>query len=457
MGVLALASSASGQTLTTIYQFGGVANGGAGPNGVMQGSDGNFYGTTSYYGMYGNGTVFRINASGALTNLLSFNGSDGMTPWAGLVQGNDGNFYGTTEQGGAHNNGTVFKMYRNGTLANLYSFCGPSDGFYPLDPLVQANDGNFYGTANGGGVSNLGTVFRISPGGALTNLHSFIGADGQYPVGGLVQGSDESLYGTTYSGGNTNLNGGFGYGTVFGISLSGTLTNLYSFSLYDGGYPSSGLIQGNDGNFYGTTRLGGTNSCNCGTVFRITPAGILTTLYEFSRADGAVPYTAPLVLGSDGDFYGTTSDGGTNGDGTVFKITPQGTLTTLYQFGGLPTDGQNPWAGLVQGSDGDFYGTASSGGTNSQGTVFKLSVPLNPPANQISSAQVDSSGTNLVFSIPSVAYETYQLQFSPSINPTNWSNVSGTFVSNSIGALLTLTNFGGASQTQGFYRFAITP
>src|SRR5208283_157234 len=151
-------------------------------------------------------------------------------------------------------------------------------------------------------------------------------------------------------GGNTNLNGGHGYGTVFRISLSGSLTNLYSFSGFDGEVPASGLIRGGGGNFYGTTSYGGTNSCNCGTVFRVNSSGNLTTLYEFSGGDGAQPKLAPLVQGSDGNFYGATYYGGTNGGGTVFKITSQGTLTTLWQFNG--TDGINPYAGLVQGSDG---------------------------------------------------------------------------------------------------------
>jgi uncharacterized repeat protein (TIGR03803 family) len=141
--------------------------------------------------------------------------------------------------------------------------------------------------------------------------------------------------------------------------------------------------------------------------------------------------------------------------GTVFSITPQGTLTTLYEFGGVSNDGDQPQAALVQGSDGNFYGMTPFGGMHGYGTVFRISIPLNPPPNQISAVQL--SGTNLVFSVPSVAYETYQLQFSGSMNPTNWSNITGAFVSNGIGALLTLTNLGGAVGPQGFYRFAITP
>jgi uncharacterized repeat protein (TIGR03803 family) len=223
------------------------------------------------------------------------------------------------------------------------------------------------------------------------------------------------------------------------------------------------LVQGGDGNFYGTTDAGGTN--HYGTVFKITPSGNLTTLYQFGgvATDGLEP-RARLVQGSDGNFYGTTIQGGTNGNaGTVFQITPSGNLTTLYQFSGIGTDGNYPLAGLVQGSDGNFYGTTHRGGgskncTGGCGTIFKLSVPPNPPPypiNQISGIQL--SGTDVIIAIPSMAGKTYQLQFCYSLTDGNWTNVPGASVSNSPGDLLTVTNFGGAVSPQGFYRFAITP
>jgi uncharacterized repeat protein (TIGR03803 family) len=196
-------------------------------------------------------------------------------------------------------------------------------------------------------------------------------------------------------------------------------------------------------------------------VFRISPNGNYTNLYSFGSHPNDGAYSAAgLVQGSDGNFYGTTTDGGSNNCqcGTVFRISPNGSYSNLYSFAGSPTDGNDPQSGLVQGSDGNFYGTTEDGGTNDGGTVFKLTVPLNPPPypiNQITGVQL--FGTNIVFSIPSIAYETYQLQFSSSMKPTNWVNVSGVSVTNSIGALLTLTNFGGATGPQGFYRFDITP
>jgi uncharacterized repeat protein (TIGR03803 family) len=457
------AINANAQTVTNLYSFGGFPNEGIVPvAGLVQGRDGNFYGTTATGGTNGGGTVFRISPSGTYTILYYFVGSpgDGAGPRAVLVQGSDGNFYGTTASGGASTIGTIFRITPNGNETNLYSFGSqPDDWGNPDDGLVQGSDGNFYGTTYGGGTNNDGVVFRISPGGTFTNFHTFVGhlIEGRYPSAGLVQGSDGNLYGTTEFGGTINV-GDIGEGTVFRIGLDGSLATLYSFGgpPQDGLGPIAGLVQGSDGNFYGTTVVGGANGQ--GTVFQISPSGTYTNLYSFGgyAGDGSKPQ-AGLVQGSDGNFYGVTKYGGTNGVGIVFRISPRGTYTNLYTFGGYANDGATP-AGMLQGGDGNFYGTTWSGGTYGVGTVFRLTVPLSPPPypiNQITGVQL--AGSNVVFNIPSIAYETYQLQFSSSMNPTNWVNVPDVSVTNSIGALLTLTNFGGASQSQGFYRFDITP
>ena len=457
------AFNAGAQTETNLYFFGSSSTAGNGPrSGLVQANDGNFYGTTPYGGMNSCncGTVFRIGPNGTYTNLYSFGGSlsDGEWPYAGLVQGSDGNFYGTTQIGGTNscNCGTVFRISPSGTYTDLYSFVGPPrDGKYPFAGLVQGSDGNFYGTTYEGGTTGHGTVFRINLSGSYTNLYSFGGYpnDGRSPFAGLVQGSDGDFYGTTWMGGTSNN------GTIFRISPSGSETNLYSFvgSPTDGYNPYAGLVQGSDGNFYGTTVYGGTSSK--GTIFRINPSGTYTSLYSFAGSpnDGEEPY-AELVQGSDGNFYGTTWIGGTNNDGTIFRVSLSGNETNLYSFVGPPSDGGLSSGGIVQGSDGNFYGTTYWGGTSSNGTVFKLTVPLKPPPypiNQITGVHV--TGAKIVFNIPSIAGETYQLQFSSSMNPTNWVNVPAVSVTNSIGAMLTVTNFGGALGSQGFYRFAITP
>jgi len=282
--------------------------------------------------------------------------------------------------GGANNAGTVFKITPTGTLTTLYDFCSQpncTDGAnYPFTGgLVQATDGNFYGiTALGGANANCnggnqscGTVFKINPTTrALTTLHSFDGTDGSFP-NGLVQATDGNFYGTAQEGG---ANGG---GTVFKITPGGTLTTLYNFcsqtSCTDGSGPMDALIQAIDGNFYGTTARGG-------TIFKMTPEGKLTTL-----GSTCCYLYAGLVQATDGNFYGTTYlDGGAYGEGSVYEITQRGTVTTLYSFcaeTGCP-DGAAPIAGLVQGTDGTLYGTTLGGGASGDGTIFSLSVGLGP-------------------------------------------------------------------------------
>jgi uncharacterized repeat protein (TIGR03803 family) len=307
-----------------------------------------------------------------VTTIATFDpGTTGNIPNAPLVQASDGNFYGTTVNSGAFYGGTVFKVTPAGTLTVLHSFCeqqGCADGDSPSAALVQASDGNFYGTTYSGGddlacQSGCGTVFRITLGGRLTTLHLFDGHDGKWPAAQLTQASDGNLYGTTVNG------GAYGMGTVFKMALDGTLITLYSFHGQDGN-PYARLVQGSDGNFYGTTAWGGTDGV--GTVFRVTPQGSLTTLHSFTGPDGAyVP--AGLVQASDGNFYGTTVNGGPDGNGTIFRITPDGTLTTLHTFPDY-TLGRYPSGLLVQGTDGNLYGATRAGGFYQNGTVFKMTL-----------------------------------------------------------------------------------
>src|ERR1022692_2487930 len=275
------------------------------------------------------------------------------------------------------------------TLTTIHRFCSQSgcpDGDAPYAGLVQATNGNLYGTTEVGGAHSQGMVFKVTPGGTLTTLYSFCSqtncTDGAEPFAGLVQAANGDLYGTTVNGGT---NGG---GTIFKITPSGTLTTLYRFCHQthcpDGAGPYAGLVQAANGDLYGTTRYGGgPPRNNSGTVFKIPLGGTLTTLYSFCSqtncTDGEAP-VAGLVQAADGDLYGTTNTGGAIGLGTVFKITPRGTLTTLYSFCSQSgcTDGAFPEAGLVQDTNGDFYGTTFEGGSNDGGTVFRLSVGLGP-------------------------------------------------------------------------------
>ncbi|HUI43975.1 MAG TPA: choice-of-anchor tandem repeat GloVer-containing protein, partial [Terriglobia bacterium] len=330
-------------------------------------------------------------AAQTLTTLHSFHRSDGGYPQESLVQANDGNLYGTSWYGGANYDGTVFKITPSGTLTTVYSFCsqsGCTDGEEPEAALVQATDGNLYGTTAEGGANGGGTVFKITPSGALTTLYSFCSHSGctehGFSPGGLVQATDGNFYGTTYFGGA----GIGGAGTVFKITPSGALTTLYSFCTLsncpDGDLPYAAMVQANDGNLYGTTGDGGANG-DAGTVFKITPSGALTTLYSFCSQSGCRDGELPgelSVQATDGNFYGTTYEGGANGPyyGTIFKITPSGTLTTLYSFCSQSncTDGEKPGPAMVQDTNGNFYGTTYEGGANGYGTVFSLSVGLRP-------------------------------------------------------------------------------
>ena len=370
---------------------------------MAQGSDGNYYGTTGAGGENcsptGCGTVFQITPDGTETTLYSFcsqnNCVDGTDPYGALVQGKDGNLYGTTSSGGsgADDAGTVFKITPDGTLTTLYSFCSQPncvDGRYPSG-VVQATDGNFYGVTGGGGSNNCtddgcGTIFKITPGGTLTTIYIFC-SQGNCPNGynpsGLIQATDGNFYGIAGHGGASgNRCDGFGCGTFFKMTPDGTLTALYSFCTQmgcpEGEFPNGKLFQARDGNFYGTTPEDGGNGG--GTLFKITPSGTLTTLYRFCSiggcADGTYP-TAPPVQGADGNFYGTTYSGGVHYGGTVYKITPDGALTTLYSF--CPAkgcaDGALPAAPLVPAPGGTFHRTTNEGGTSNYGTVFRLALP----------------------------------------------------------------------------------
>lgn len=311
--------------------------------------------------------------SQTFTSLANLNGSDGGFPTS-LVQGQDGNFYGIATWGGVNqDSGTFFKVTPGGALTILHSFCGQPnciDGAEPLAGVVLASDGNFYGTAFNGGTHSAGTVFRITATGVLTTLYDFCAqtgcVDGDSPEAGLIQAVDGNFYGTTYVGGSHQE------GTVFKITPRGTLTTLHNFCTNahctDGNRPLAGLLQGSDGNFYGTTSGGGSN--NGGTVFRISSGGILETLYSFTN--GGAPQ-AGLIQGVNGNLYGVTLLGGLrnldcndndeSGCGTLFRITRQGVFTSLYNFCSRTkcADGFYP-RGLIQGTDGTLYGTTQGGG-----------------------------------------------------------------------------------------------
>jgi uncharacterized repeat protein (TIGR03803 family) len=338
-----------------------------------------------------------VSAQTTFTSLFSFAGTNGADPhYVYLVQGIDGKLYGTT-YASTGSGGTAFKITTAGSLTTLYTFCVNGipcmDGAQPTAGLVLASNGNFYGTTTNGGANNDGTVFAITPAGKLTTLHSFDSTDGAEPEVGLIQATNGALYGTTSIGGSSDV------GTIFEITTAGKLTSLLSFNGTNGDYPDARLVQGTNGNFYGTTYEVSSGS---GTVFDITSAGKLSTLHKFDGTDGGGP-TGVLIQATNGNFYGTTTgDGANSSGGTVFQITPAGKLTTLYSFCSKSgcTDGSSPQGGLVQDTNGTFYGTTYYGGTDGIGTIFSLSLGLAPfvetvPSSGKVGATVIILGTNL--------------------------------------------------------------
>jgi uncharacterized repeat protein (TIGR03803 family) len=407
-GVLTLAAisaSSNGQTLTVIHSFCSVTNNnfscidGDFPMCLIVGADGNLFGVANGGGTNGAGTAFKMTTAGTITVLHTFCNSvscpNSLGSPNGMIQGSDNNFYGTAGTGGAHDAGGIFKLTSQGTFTTLYSFCATTndngfcqDGNTPKANLVEGSDGNFYGNTSLGGTDEEGILFRISSTGVFTNLFSLPVTFSIQPNTALIQGSDSNFYGIIHSGGNS------GDGIIYQLTEAGTYTIIYNFcnstnSCFDGNGPDAPLLEFG-GNLLGTTTAGGVLSGG-GTVFSVplggTNDGAATRLFAFCNSceTGNFP-TAQLLLGSDTNFYGTTSQGGAGGHGTVFQLTPEGTLTTLHAFctvtnggngcvdGMLESGGRE--APLVQGHDGNFYGVTQEGGTKGNGVVFKIDMGL---------------------------------------------------------------------------------
>ena len=370
-------------SLTTIATFDGT-NGASPYAGLVADVDGNLYGTTYGGGANDNGTVFRVAVgSNAATTVATFDGTNGSRPYAGVMLDGSGNLYGTTSQGGSNDQGTVFKVAAgSSTVTTLVTFDG-ANGANPLSALLADPSGNLYGTTgslgqtgDGGVIFGGGTVYQVASGtNTLTTLVAFniqqppFGNNAVSPDN-LIRDASGNLFGTTVLGTSNN-------GSIFGISAgTNSLTTLATFinSNVDGSYPS-GLITDGLGNFYGTTSQGGAN--NLGTIFKLaTSTNTLTALLAFDGVNGANP-TAGLVADSFGNLYGTTLLGGASDKGTVFKFVPgTNTVTTIATFDG--TNGANPLSTLIFDADGNLYGTTSTGGPARYGTVFKISVPEVP-------------------------------------------------------------------------------
>jgi len=379
--LLIVSRDARAQTETVLYSFcpqAGCDDGASPYSGLVIDKEGNLYGTTAYGGAnHYYGAVFKVSPNGVETVLHSFNedGKDGYDPAAALAVDKKGNVFGTTYEGGTHGFGTVFEVSAAGSETVLYSF-NPGNGKDGVDPyagLVRDKSGNLYGTNVNNGANGHGTLYKVSSSGAETVLYSFgaYSGDGEYPSYGLTVDKNGNVYGTTGSGGV------YGQGTVFEYSTSGVETVLYSFNPAngtDGQFPGALIVEAR-GNLYGTTSSGGT--FGDGTVYKLTPNGVETILHSFNYnggTDGAAP--DGLILGKNGVLYGTTLGGGANVGagypGTVFQVTKKGVEKVLYSFGSQSGDGYWPTSGLVRDKSGNLYGTTEMGGASGAGTVFKV-------------------------------------------------------------------------------------
>jgi uncharacterized repeat protein (TIGR03803 family) len=381
-----------------VYRFSARFHEGGGgyPNGSLLSRGGALYGTSESGGSYKYGSVFKLakitDRTWSFTVLHSFSrgGEGGYNPSASLISDADGNFYSVTPHGGVNGYGTAFKLTAASDYAEtvMHSFSGDPSGAEPQSGLAFDSSGNLYGTTYEGGAHNLGTVFRLVPGsGGWTEsvLHSFKGGtDGASPQAPVIAGADGNLYGTTPIGGAPGKCEGPGCGTLYKLSKSGTgwtETVVHSFTgTPDGVFPYAGLTFDSAGNLYGTTSEGG--SSGRGTVFEFSPSGsgwVETILYAFNGvSDGGYPL-ASVTLDSAGDVFGTASGGYYSGRGVAFELTPSASgwsMNIIHSFAG-GADGGEPRAGLVFDSAGNLYGTTAEGGSSTTcyegcGTVFQL-------------------------------------------------------------------------------------
>jgi uncharacterized repeat protein (TIGR03803 family) len=443
--------------------------------GLTQASDGNLYGASLQGIGASQGTLFRMTSSGAFTPFHRFGGGDdGGNPLASLVQGSDGNLYGTASAGGSNGVGTVFSLGTNGLFTPLWSF-NSTNGSYPTSSLVQGSDGKLYGTTSAGGTQDLGTIFSLSTNGSFNSLVSFDYTRGAYPSNGLVRATDAAFYGTAASGGTNG-----GWGTVFRLTAEGTLTPLHSFNYEDGAYPVGGLVQATDGNLYGTTSQGGIGGE--GTVFQIATNGRLTTLVWFNGPNGANPQGA-LIQARDGSFYGTAEFGHTGyngysgtGDGLIFRltlplflsnpftqacaiamapysaslstnaVTPAGDVLTFAKASGpawlsVATDGTLSGTPAMADIGANVF-TVSLADTNGWSSTATMSITVVP----LPSISLSTQGTSIVLSW-SGGQPPYSVQMATGLTSPVWQTIAGPTTNTTL--LMTPTN------TAAFYRVGV--
>ncbi len=445
-------SLAAAQSFSTLYSFNST-DGDTPYSGVVLAPDGNFYLATFAGGSSDDGTILRLTPTGSASLLHTFSGTDGINPGGNLAVGIDGTLYGTTNFGGEGSDaaGTFFSITTGGTFDSLHTFTdSATNGFGPRNRIVQTSDGTFYGITVTEGANNYGSVFSITTAGTPTTIYSFAnGADQKYPAGGVIQGSDGNFYGTT-SDYIVDSGPQGGYGVVYKVTPAGKITILHTFDQTDGESPTGPLVEGADGDFYGTTTLGG--SSGYGVIYKVSSSGSFAVLHNFthSGSDGAVPSDG-IMLASDGNFYGGSVEGGDGGEGkgggTIFKMTASGTVTTIYDFCSQSNcaDGEGPYAPPAQDAAGNLYGTTATGGSNDLGAFYKLtfSPALPAPVKLSFSPATVALGdkTTLTWVVPYVFSKTEQLCAAYSESGAgSWAGVqSGTLSGNNYGGSASIT------------------
>jgi uncharacterized repeat protein (TIGR03803 family) len=411
------------------------------------------------------GSIYRVTKSGVLTRIFTFNGTNGLTPSGAFTLGSDGSLYGTTLYGGTNGspssfqfmNGTIYKISTNGAFTKLFAFNG-TNGSNPNGTLAVDNDGGFIGVARYGGVAYStsqtgdGTIFKFTTNGIFTKLFDFGGTNGSYPVQIVLSATDGNFYGVTRFGGIGYTGPGTGNGTIFEFTTNGVFTNLVYFNGTNGSWPSSGPVVGNDGSLYGTTLTGGQFN-NYGTIYCVTKDGGFTTLYSFDGSVGARPYSK-LVFGFDGNLYGTTIYHDTNflsGNGAIFRITTNGVPTQLVVFGG--TQGRRPTLGMTLSSDGNFYGALNDSkgqlySDGSSGAIYRL---VQQPALN---APMPINNGGAVISWASFTNAVYQVEYTTDLVFTNWTVLATNVIATSNSVSYTDSSL---NSTQRFYRVRLMP
>lgn len=435
LGLFSLASSTRAGVLTTLHVF-NVSDGQYPQTTLVPGTNGSFYGATSYGGTYGHGTIFQITTNGIFIPVVSFADTNGSRPFGRLFSVS-GVLYGTTAHGGPFDHGIVFYLSASNTIVPQLGFTNSNpEGSLPMAGLTADTNAVLFGASGTSGAFGYGNIFRFNSGDTQpTIVHSFNSDNGAYPWGTLLLNTNGWLYGTTLNGGSNNV------GTLFKVSSAGEFTNFFSFATTNGATPWSGLIQVKNGALYGTTSLGGAG--NYGTIFRVTTNELVEMVAEFAYTNGAKPL-AELTEGADGSLYGVTMEGGANGKGTIFKVTTNGALVSLFSFNS--GNGSEPYAGMAFGSDGHLYGTTQGGGNGAAGTSFRFI--LNPPAPVIQSVTATNSDVFVQWS--AVAGGEYRLQYKTNLDQPGWINLG--FAPITATNSLVITSDSAPSDMQRFYR-----